>query len=64
VLPQAVAASERHRTVGVMPRKDELEEGVAGTFSGASRYETYGDLLWQYFTRAYPENVARWYPDG
>ena len=60
----AVAASERHRAVGVMPRKDELEEGVKDSLRGTSRYETYGDLLWQYFKRAYPENMARWYPEG
>jgi hypothetical protein len=54
-------------TLGVVSRKDELEEGVAGTFSGASWYETYGNLLWQYFTHGPTpilRNVAWWYPDG
>ena len=98
----AVEASERHRTVGVMPRKDELvshlchhrpepwqlwlplprttaqdspdsetqtslrcqEDGIEDTLGGTSKYETYGDLLWQYFSRAYPDNVARWYANG
>ena len=37
------------------------EDGIEDTLGGASKYETYGDLLWQYFSRAYPDNVARWY---
>ena len=40
------------------------EDGIEDSLGGASKYETYGDLLWQYFSRAYPDNVARWYGDG
>ena len=60
----AVHASERHRRAGVMPQRDELEQGVVGNFEGGARHRTFGDLLWGYFSRAYPENMARHYPDG
>ena len=41
-----------------------LEQGVVGNFEGGARHRTFGDLLWGYFSRAYPENMARHYPDG
>lgn len=61
---RAVEASERHRAAGTMPQQDEIEQGVEGTLDGAARHATYGDLLWGYFSRAYPENMARHYPGG
>eukprot|EP00929_Paragymnodinium_shiwhaense_P119362 TRINITY_DN91250_c0_g1_i1.p1 TRINITY_DN91250_c0_g1~~TRINITY_DN91250_c0_g1_i1.p1 ORF type:complete len:378 (-),score=60.16 TRINITY_DN91250_c0_g1_i1:81-1214(-) len=59
---EAVRASERHRIAGIMPQKEEIEEGVTGSLQGSARHETYGDLLWGYFSRAYPENMAVHYP--
>jgi hypothetical protein len=59
-----VQESDRHSGAGVMPRIDELESGVDGSLAGGSKYDTYGDLLWQYFSRSYPENMATWYPEG
>ena len=60
----AVRSSERHRSAGIMPLREELEQGVVGSLQGGARHRTYGDLLWGYFSRAYPENMARHYPDG
>jgi len=59
---KAVQASERHRIAGIMPQKEEIEVGVTGTLEGSARHETYGELLWGYFSRAYPENMALHYP--
>lgn len=51
-----VAASEHHRTSGFMARRDELLAGRGGTAS--ARVDTYGDQLWNYFVRSYPDIVA------
>jgi isopenicillin N synthase-like dioxygenase len=56
----AVAASERHRTAGFMVRRSELLEGARGTTSTAA--DTYGQQLWNYFSRSYPELVQRHHP--
>ena len=47
-----------------MPTRAEIADGVDGSLAGAARHKTYGDLLWGYFSRAYPENMARWHPNG
>ena len=57
----AVAASPRHQTAGFMARRDELLAGAAGTTSSSP--DTYGQQLWNYFTRSYPELVRRHHPD-
>jgi isopenicillin N synthase-like dioxygenase len=57
----AVAASDHHRGAGFMARHDELLEGARGTSSASA--DTYGQQLWNYFTRSYPELVARHHPD-
>ena len=57
----AVAASEHHRTAGFMARRNELLEGTRGTASTAT--DTYGQQLWNYFSRSYPELVQRHHPD-
>lgn len=57
----AVAASDRHREAGFMARHDELLEGSRGTSSAAA--DTYGQQLWNYFVRSYPDLVARHHPD-
>jgi len=59
----AVQASERHRRAGTMPTKEELAAGVRGSYAGAVRHHTYGELLWRYFARAHPAAMARHYPD-
>jgi isopenicillin N synthase-like dioxygenase len=57
----AVEASAHHRHAGFMARHDELVEGARGTTSVAA--DTYGRQLWNYFTRSYPDLVARHHPD-
>jgi isopenicillin N synthase-like dioxygenase len=59
----AVAASARHREAGVMARRDETLAGV-GDMRGTHRPATYGEQLWNYFVRSYPDNVARHHPDA
>ncbi len=56
----AVAASPRHAEAGFMARKHETESGV-GDMQSDHRPDTYGEQLWNYFSRSYPENVARHY---
>lgn len=51
---EAVAGSERHRTAGFMATKEQTEAGV-GDMASPSHTETYGDQLWNYFARSYPE---------
>ena len=57
----AVAASDHHREAGFMARRDELLDGARGTTSAPA--STYGEQLWNYFTRSYPDLVARHHPD-
>jgi isopenicillin N synthase-like dioxygenase len=57
----AVAASARHRDAGFMAKRDELVVGDGGIRSAAPA--TYGEQLWNYFTRSYPDLVARHHPD-
>lgn len=57
---EAVAASPRHAAAGYMARKHETESGVDDMRS-THRPETYGEQLWNYFGRSYPENMARHY---
>jgi len=57
----AVAASERHATAGFMAVREELEagrDGIAGT--GVA---VYGQQMWNYYRRSYPDNVRRHYGD-
>lgn len=54
----AVAASHRHAAAGYMPRRQEAEAGV-GAMESDHRPGTYGEQLWNYFGRSYPENMAR-----
>src|SRR5690606_33983739 len=46
----AVAASPHHRAAGFMAKRDELLAGAAGTISTSA--DTYGQQLWNYFTRS------------
>ena len=58
---EAVAASPHHLSAGFMAKRDELLAGAAGTNSAP--VDTYGQQLWNYFTRSYPELVRRHHPD-
>jgi isopenicillin N synthase-like dioxygenase len=57
----AVAASEHHRDAGFMARRDELLVGARGTSSTSA--DTYGQQLWNYFSRSYPDLVRRHHAD-
>lgn len=57
----AVAASPHHSGAGFMARHEELRSGARGTTSEPAA--TYGQQLWNYFTRSYPDLVARHHPD-
>lgn len=57
----AVAASERHRSAGFMAKREEIEGGGAGIASAGAG--VFGQQLWNYYRRSYPENVARHHPD-
>ena len=65
-LPQrvldAVAASPRHATAGYMASAAETDAGV-GDMAGTQRASTYGEQLWNYFRRSYPDLVRRHHPD-
>ena len=58
----AVAASPRHADAGFMASAAEMEAGVDDVQS-AQRAAGYGEQLWNYFTRRYPDLVAAHYPD-
>lgn len=58
---EAVAASPRHRDAGFMAKREELEAGQGGTSSTASA--AFGEQLWNYYRRSYPDVVALHYPD-
>jgi isopenicillin N synthase-like dioxygenase len=57
----AVAASAHHRDAGFMARREELLGGDRGTRAAAA--QSYGEQLWNYFVRSYPELVRRHHPD-
>jgi isopenicillin N synthase-like dioxygenase len=58
---EAVAASPRHASAGFMAKRDEL---LAGRFGIASTSApVYGQQLWNYFVRSYPDNVRAHYPE-
>lgn len=59
---EAVARSPRHAAAGFMTQRDETEAGV-GAMQSKHHPGTYGEQLWNYFSRSYPDNVARYYPD-
>lgn len=57
----AVNASPRHADARYMARREETEAGV-GDIQSDHRPATYGEQLWNYFSRSYPDNMARFYP--
>ena len=58
----AVSASERHRTAGFMASAEQTAAGI-GDMASATRANTYGEQLWNYFSRSYPDNMARHHAD-
>lgn len=58
---EAVAASARHAGAGFMAKRHELLAGRHGTTSSPA--PVYGEQLWNYYVRSYPDNVRRHYPD-
>jgi len=58
---EAVERSPHHASAGFMARREELLDGVRGTASRPA--DTYGQQLWNYFTRSYPDLVRRHHPD-
>ena len=59
---EAVAASAHHKGAGFMTQRDETAAGV-GAMRSSYAPPTYGEQLWNYFTRSYPDNVRDHYPD-
>jgi isopenicillin N synthase-like dioxygenase len=59
---QAIPDSPRHSSAGFMARKEETAAGV-GDMASAHKPAVYGEQLWNYFARSYPENVAQHYSD-
>ena len=58
---EAVTASPRHATAGFMAKRDELLAGQDGIHSSSA--PAYGQQLWNYYVRSYPENVRAHYPE-
>ena len=54
---EAVAASPYHLDAGFMPTKTEADAGLAAMHSGYQP-NTYGEQLWNYFSRSYPQQMA------
>jgi len=53
----AVAASPRHARAGLMAGRQETAAGIADMASD-HKPSVYGEQLWNYFDRSYPENMA------
>jgi isopenicillin N synthase-like dioxygenase len=58
---RAVAESPRHAGAGFMAKREELLAGQEGIASSGAR--VYGQQMWNYYLRSYPDNVRRHYPD-
>lgn len=58
---KAVAASPRHANAGFMAKREELLQGRGGIASTSA--STFGEQLWNYFRRSYPDNMRAHYPD-
>ena len=57
----AVSASPRHTNAGFMAPIKDIQSGV-GAMKGELTASTYGDQLWNYFCRSYPDNAKKFYP--
>ncbi len=59
--PDAVAASPRHRDACFMAKREELLAGTDGIASAP--VPVFGEQMWNYYVRSYPELVRAHYPD-
>jgi len=59
---ETVSRSARHASAGFMASAEETDAGV-GDMGSSRRAQTYGDQLWNYFRRSYPDRVAEHHPD-
>jgi isopenicillin N synthase-like dioxygenase len=57
----AVQNSPRHSSAGFMASAEDTKGGVK-EMSGGLNASTYGDQLWSYFKRSYPENMKKHHP--
>jgi isopenicillin N synthase-like dioxygenase len=57
----AVAASPHHRDAGFMARREELLAGASGTVGAPT--PIFGQQMWNYYLRSYPDIIALHYPD-
>lgn len=58
---EAVKNSPRHADAGFMASTEDTHSGVKD-MSGSVNATTYGDQLWNYFKRSYPDNMKTHYP--
>lgn len=58
----AVEASPHHQSAGFMPTPEEAELGT-GAMASSHRPDTYGEQLWNYFTRSYREQMLAHHSD-
>ena len=56
----AVAASARHAAAGFMAKREELVGGRSGIASTSA--PVFGQQMWNYYLRSYPDNVRAHYP--
>lgn len=56
----AVAASPRHRDAGFMAKRHELLDGQTAIASTVA--PVFGEMMWNYYVRSYPEVVEHHYP--
>jgi isopenicillin N synthase-like dioxygenase len=59
---QAVAASPRHRDAGFMAKREELLAGGGGIHGAAA--PVFGEQMWNYYLRSYPDVVRMHYPEA
>ena len=59
----AVANSRRHANAGFMARKEETESGT-GDMQSTYQPGVYGEQIWNYFARSYPDIVEKHYPEN
>tara|TARA_Y100001934_G_C12299779_1_gene749272 strand:- start:161 stop:1222 length:1062 start_codon:yes stop_codon:yes gene_type:complete len=59
---KSVAESPRHAGAGFMTQSAETQAGVAA-MSSPHHPDVYGQQVWNYLRRSYPENMKRHYPD-
>jgi isopenicillin N synthase-like dioxygenase len=57
---EAVAASPRHRDAGFMAKRNEILDGETAITSAVA--PVFGQMLWNYYSRSYPEVVEAHFP--